>query len=113
MRWSCSPPASHKAPVLSLDVDRTMFIEKKIDVDFDRGVIDKIVINRPSPALAAASLPLDITKALLSAPAEIFKLKVSYSSEAANDAKKQKEMLEAQEALLKYLADQKAKELED
>lgn len=99
----------NKAPILSLDVDRTMFIEKKVDVDFDKGVIDKIAINRPSPALAAASLPLDVVKALLSAPAEIFKLKVSYSNEAANDAKAQKAMLENQEALLKHLVDQKAK----
>ncbi|MEQ1931489.1 MAG: hypothetical protein ABL957_13310 [Parvularculaceae bacterium] len=103
----------NKAPILSFDIDRTMFIEKKMNLTFDHGVISKVEIDRPSPALAAASLPLDVVKALLSAPTELFKLRVDYSTQAASDAKKEQEALEAQEALAKYLADQRRAEPKD
>lgn len=83
----------NKSPILSIDVNRTMFVEKKMDLEFTSGVLTKVVIDSPSPMLEFVSLPVDVAKAIFSAPAELLKLRVDYSSQAIADRKKEEELI--------------------
>ncbi len=101
------------APILSIDVNRTLFVEKQMNLEFTGGVLTKVNIVSPSPVLEAVSLPLDVAKALLSAPAEILRLRVDYSSQAIADRQKERELLEANRDFEEFVRELTRQEVEN
>jgi hypothetical protein len=89
-------PLLNDAPVLSVSVNRSLFVENKINLVFDKGVLSKMEMTKPSSALAVAALPLNVVKALLSAPEELLTLRIKYSDAAKNDIEAEKALIEAQ-----------------
>ncbi len=93
-----------------LPLDGAMFTKSSIKHVFKDGLLTELSIDRPSTALAVASLPIEVLKAIVSIPAEIIKLRVDYSSQQTAEVNQQVKLLEAQIALLKAEADLKAKQ---
>lgn len=83
----------NKAIINTFPLDRGAFIKKVANLTFDNGVLTEFTINKPSEALGAVSLPVDLAKLVASVPAEILTVKVNH----AND---EKSLLQAQQALL-------------
>lgn len=82
------------------------FTTTKFSYAFKEGVPTDYAVTRPSEVAAVASLPIDIAKAILSAPAEILQLKVNYDSQAnalidarVKTLQTQLQALQAQQAL--------------
>ena len=98
-------PMFAKSPVQSYQIDRTMFVSKSVDLEFVDGVPTKLHLDRPSPAMEVVSLPLDLATAILSAPAEIFRLRLDYSSALENERRGRKSALEADQELREFLED--------
>ncbi len=79
------------------------FTTTDLAAEFQDGMLTSHSINRPSEALAIVKIPYDIAKALISVPAEIFRLRVDYTNQEAAliDARtkvlKSKAALEAEE----------------
>ena len=83
----------NKAPVLSIDISRAMFVTKVYEIEFDNGILTRVTIKKPSEALAAASIPIEIAKAIVAIPAELIQLKI-------NTASGEKALLESEKARL-------------
>ena len=83
----------NKAPVLSIDISRAMFVTKIYEIEFDNGILTRVTIKKPSEALAAASIPIEIAKAIVAIPAELIQLKI-------NTASSEKALLESEKARL-------------
>lgn len=56
----------------STPITRGNFIEKSTKLTFDDGVLTKVVVDAPSEALGLVTIPLDVAKALVAVPAELF-----------------------------------------
>lgn len=84
-----------------VDIDRAALVETKTDLTFNEGVLTGVSIEKPSSMLAAASLPLTMLKAILSAPTEILQLKINYDSAKENALIQELNLLKAQEDLQK------------
>ncbi len=93
------------SPVFSYDVTRAPFIRKSVSLTFDEGVLTEVGVNKPSVALAVAELPLNLTKAILSAPAEILKLRLDYNSTKEAEIRSRKQLREERERYREYLRD--------
>lgn len=91
-------PVLNGAPILSIDVNRTAFVENKTNLTFTDGVLTSMSATRPSPVLEVVQLPVEVAKAVLSAPAEILRLRVDYSTQAVADLEAEQKLLEASEA---------------
>lgn len=83
----------NKAPVLSIDLSRAMFVTKVSDIEFNNGILTKVTIKKPSEVLAVASIPIEIAKAIVAIPAELIQIKI-------NTASKEKALLESEKARL-------------
>lgn len=91
------------SPPELLDYKAGGFTTTDLVAEFQDGMLVSHSITRPSEALAVVKIPYEIAKALISIPAEIFKLRVDYSTQEAAliDAKakviKSKVALDAEE----------------
>ena len=68
--------APSKELVYSLDVNRGALITKKTNLTIANGMLTKIEVNKPSSLLGILNVPLDVLKAILSAPAELLTLHI-------------------------------------
>jgi hypothetical protein len=68
---------------------------------FENGMPSQYTLDRPSEINAALSIPLDIAKAIISAPTELVKLKLDYSSQANALTKAETDAINAQADMLK------------
>lgn len=88
----------------SLNVCRYSLVEAKTEISFTDGLLSEVKTDQPSQAMAAAAIPGNILKEIISIPAEIIQLKFNVSSEKAKLYAKQQEELEAQRSLTEALA---------
>lgn len=70
------------SPPELLKIKGSLFASREFGAEFTDGLLVANKEVKPSEALAVVALPYDITKALISVPAEIIQLKVDYSSKA-------------------------------
>jgi hypothetical protein len=68
--------APSKDLVYSLNVDRGALITKTTNLTIADGMLTKIEVNKPSSLLGILNVPLDVIKAILSAPAEFLTLRI-------------------------------------
>jgi len=92
----------NEASVLALDISRAAFVEKKINVDFDDGILKQVTIKKPSGALELVSIPIEIIQAFVALPGELVQLKINLSSKDKNLYEAQKMELAAKQQLLDY-----------
>lgn len=82
-------------PIVAIPISGSEAVEKVHNIKFsESGVPTEVTVQKPSEALAWASRPLDVAKALLSVPAELLQLKVDISD-------KEKALIESRAALEK------------
>ncbi|MBI6952012.1 hypothetical protein [Pseudomonas sp. CCOS 191] len=67
------------SPTYVLPVERWAFVKSTHDIKLQDGVLQSITTDRPSSALAVASAPVDGTKAVFGAIAEVLQLKIDLS----------------------------------
>jgi hypothetical protein len=91
-------------------VDRSAFVERYTEILFARGLPFSIVTTKPSEAKEFATIPLDITTAILRAPVEAVKWdtdKAAAQADLYNNQKimieRQMKLIEAQDNLLKFM----------
>lgn len=60
------------ASTRTLDIERTFAVAKTYKVALQNGVLTKFEVEKPSEALAAATLPLDMAGAVIEVPARFF-----------------------------------------
>jgi hypothetical protein len=72
------------APVLSMDVKRAAFVSQSYILTLQQGVPVEVTLNKPSQALAASTLPLNLARSLISLPTNLVQLKIDYSSSHDN-----------------------------
>lgn len=93
---------------LSLPVKGAAFAKSSVKFTFQDGIPTMVDVDRPSPLVAVAGLPIEILKALVSVPAEIIKLRIDYTNQQAAETTALKDLLQAQrdlEALQRKPAD--------
>ena len=86
----------NEAPLFSLDITRSAFVEKETRLEFEKGILRKVSVRKPSEALALAGVPLEIARTLASLPAEILRLRVDYTTSEAEVAEARRAWFEAQ-----------------
>jgi hypothetical protein len=69
-------------PTAYIPMKANAFVTTVDELGFTDGSLTKWKSKRPSEALAVVKVPVDIMKAVISVPAEIFSLKVNYDSQA-------------------------------
>ena len=89
----------------ALPIQGAAFAKVSAKYAFKDGMPISADIDRPSQLVAVTALPVDILKALISVPAELIKLRVDYSSQAAAQAEAQVREAKAQQDLIKALDD--------
>lgn len=85
--------------VEGLNLSSAPFVARTHTVTFSSGLMTSAVVSDPSMALAIANLPLTIVKAILSAPAALFTLRVTNVQDQASLITQQTALVNAQVAL--------------
>ena len=98
----------NEARIGSIVVDRAAFVEKETTITFTSGMLTGLKMNKPSEALAAAQVPVDVAKTILSIPSDLLTFRTQRITDEqglieaqANFLKAQAELLKAQQELLK------------
>ncbi len=91
------PDASRLAVI---DLTRASFVNKTLTATFDNGVLNKVVLGKPSEALALAQVPIDILAAIIALPAELIQLKIDTSENQTKLSKQRTLEIQAQQKLL-------------
>lgn len=79
--------------LIIIDLERAAAVKKTVTADFTNGMLNKLVLDKPSEALAVANIPFNILTKIIALPSELIQLKIDTST-------KQKELLDAQKALI-------------
>jgi hypothetical protein len=61
----------NEAELLHMPVNRSAFVKKVQKLDFNEGMLIEAVLKKPSEALGAVEIPLEISRAILALPGEI------------------------------------------
>lgn len=61
----------NEAEILHMPVNRSAFVKKVQKLDFNEGLLVEATLKKPSEALGAVEIPLEISRALLALPGEI------------------------------------------
>lgn len=93
--------------LFEIDLVRAAAVKKVVTADFADGMLTKLVLDKPSQALAIAEIPFNVLSAIVAIPAEIVQLKIDTSSQNKDLLDAQKDLIEAQQSLLEAV--QKAK----
>ena len=100
----------NEGPILSLIPRRATLVTARTSIQFDHGCPTAFSFDRDSPGLAWVSLPLDMVKAFLSAPAELVQLKLNLANTNAqlsaaelNNLNNQLSLLKQQVALHQFM----------
>lgn len=89
----------NEGPVSLLPYKAGPFVKTVFDVEFKDGILTKWDQSKPSEFLAVVRIPIALLKAIISAPAEIIKLRFDLSSENKKLLDAQKAEIEAAKAL--------------
>ena len=81
------------APVFAVEVDRSLFVDRITDLEFDNGVLTNVSVKKPSEAAAFVEIPLAVVSAVVALPGTIVKLKI-------NDANNTERLIKAQTELI-------------
>jgi hypothetical protein len=90
------------APKICMPIERSAFVKKVTNLTFDKGVLTEVHIEKPSEVLGFMDIPISISKAIASIPAELVQIKINYSNKEKDLANARRAELEAKEALLEY-----------
>ena len=90
------------APKICMPIERSAFVKKVTNLTFDKGVLTEVHIEKPSEVLGFMDIPVSITKAIASIPAELVQIKINYSNKEKDLANARRAELEAKKALLDY-----------
>jgi hypothetical protein len=86
-------------PVTYIPMNSSPFVRTVNDVQFADGSISSWSAERPSEVLEVVRLPVRVLTALISVPAQLFQLRVNYSTEQRNLAQMQRQQIEQDERL--------------
>jgi len=89
-KWFDMPNLS---PVLAVDVKRALFSTRKTRLEFNKGVLADVTVEKGSEALGFVAIPLVVAKAIVDVPAQIVKVRLT-------DTKNETALLNAQIALM-------------
>ena len=64
----------NRAPLLSIPLHRSAFVNRVNEITFDKGLPTKVDFNKPSEVLAFVSIPLDILNSVLKSISQIIPL---------------------------------------
>lgn len=102
--------------IVSFNMKRASFVKVVYGLKFTDGVLTEVHLNKPSEVLGAVKIPLQIAEALVALPAQIFKLRVDYSTSQKTAFENEKLRLEAEKAIfdlqnqIRDLKDERKKE---
>jgi hypothetical protein len=82
------------APLVAVGVDRTLFTQRKTTLLFEEGALSNVCIYKASEMQQAVQIPLQVVQSVVDLPAQIVTAKF-------NNTNNQKELLAAQDQLLK------------
>lgn len=88
-------------PITSVDISRTPFVTQKTNVAIVDGMLRKITLDKPSEALGAVQIPLNIVKAVAAIPGSILSVQLKNTQDQASLYKAQADLLTQQMQLLK------------
>jgi|CXWL01.1.fsa_nt_gi hypothetical protein len=71
----------NEAPKLILDVSRAAFVSNSAIISFNNGMLKEITYNKPSQAQGLVQIPVDLTKTLLSVPADLLTIRHANATE--------------------------------
>jgi len=77
---------ANNSPVLKIDVNRTLFVDRKTTLQFDKGELTQVIVKKDSELLAISKLPVDIVAA--------------YTGEIVTSLTQQKSIVDAQTSLI-------------
>jgi len=85
------------SPVLSIGIDRAAFATRKTTLNFTKGVLTDVAIDKTSELAGFVGIPLAAAKAIVDVPAQIVTLRIT-------DTNNQTALLNAQSGMLQALA---------
>jgi hypothetical protein len=90
----------NEAPVITLDVTRPFFADRITKLGFEKGVLTRIDLTRPSETLAFVTLPVELVKAIVGLPLDLIKFRVENIQESNRFLEAQVFELQQRQALL-------------
>ena len=88
------------SPVFSIPIDRAAFVAASTSVTFQNGFLTSLDYNKPSQIEGFVSIPLDLSKMVVSLPTNLVQMKIDLTSKDADLAKQQQALTANQSALL-------------
>jgi hypothetical protein len=86
-------------PALVVPLERSAFVKRVDNVDFENGMLKKTHFEKPSEALEVAALPVTVMTAIFQSIATLIELKFNISDKEKLAAEKKVALLDAQKAL--------------
>lgn len=99
----------NRSPTFVMPLERWAFVKTTHNVVLDKGVFKSITTDRPSPAMAIASAPVDATRAMLGAVGEVVQLRIDTSGREKAQAQARIAQTETKAALDRTLLDKDLK----
>ncbi|TXH34051.1 MAG: hypothetical protein E6Q98_19960 [Rhodospirillaceae bacterium] len=93
---------------IAVDMSRSVLVEKKVNLAVADGVLQSIIVDKPSTVLAAASIPIDIAKAFASIPSAALQFKIENINAEKGVTEAQAAKLKAEIELIKAKEDLEA-----
>lgn len=90
----------NEAPIVSIDLNRHAFVRANTQVEFDRGMLKWVDLQKPSEALGFVSVPVDMAKMIAKIPASILDFKFTHVQREADIANQSDRLIESQMQLL-------------
>lgn len=84
----------NRSPVVCYPMNRRPFVESYTHMTFDRGLLATMRSDKPSEIVGFLSIPIDIAKAIVSIPAELFQVRVTHMENAGRRDKAEREALD-------------------
>jgi hypothetical protein len=91
------------SPITRLDYPAGLFATSKQKVDFKDGMLVSYNTERQSEILGLASIPADVAQSMISAITQFFRFRIDYSSSQLELAKKQSELIDVLNEMVKKM----------
>jgi hypothetical protein len=89
----------NERPVLVLPLERTAFVKRVDNVEFEHGMLKKVHFEKPSEALEVASLPVTVMTSIFTSISTLIQAKIDLSDKEKGLAQAQTALLQAQKDL--------------
>lgn len=99
---------TNEAPIFCYPVLRTQFVKRATTLTFTDGILTSARTEKPSQALALATIPIDILKEIVSIPASLLTLRSEVNQKTREVADQELAALKALEELRRYTAELQA-----